>query len=240
MTRFFELGEDSAETSRYRGDFNAAHKWSLPGVECSDCGATWGGSGHNYPCVDLSSLPEQARFVRPWPTSVPEYQRLRTLASPLAPPGAELPPGTAFGPMVGTARGDLGPLTWQGDYLLMLRRDTLEQLRSLHVQGLVGCETELRWRQKSPPEMLELQIELKGRLHPDCLPSDLAPACKTCGRLAFQRPDHPILDARSLPVDLDLFRVGNFATMIIGTERFIEAVRRLGLTGISSRELPTR
>jgi len=34
--------------------------------------------------------------------------------------------------------------------------------------------------------------------------------------------------------------VGNFATMIVGTERFMEAVRRLDLDGLTFRELPTR
>jgi hypothetical protein len=44
----------------------------------------------------------------------------------------------------------------------------------------------------------------------------------------------------SLPADLDLFRVGNFATVIVGTERFMETVRRLELDGLTFRELPTR
>jgi hypothetical protein len=48
------------------------------------------------------------------------------------------------------------------------------------------------------------------------------------------------LDAASLPTDRDLFRVGNYASMVIGTERFMEAVRRLELDGITFHELPTR
>ncbi|MFY1824889.1 double-CXXCG motif protein [Myxococcus fulvus] len=240
MTRFFELREDRAATSRYRGDFNATHKWSLPGVECTDCGATWSSSGHDYPGVDLSSLEEHPRLHAPWPTSVSEYRRLRKLIRPLAPQGAELPPGSSFGPMVGTAHGELGPLTWQGDYLLMLRQDTLEQLQARGIRGLLGCRTALSWRQQSPPALLELQIEPRGQLHPDCLPPDLPQPCPSCGRLALQLPDAPILDASSLPTEQDLFRVGNFATMIIGTERFVEALRDLGLPGITVRELPSR
>jgi hypothetical protein len=53
-------------------------------------------------------------------------------------------------------------------------------------------------------------------------------------------PDESLLDAASLPTDRDLFRVGNYASMVIGTERFMEAVRRLDLDGITFRELPTR
>jgi len=37
-----------------------------------------------------------------------------------------------------------------------------------------------------------------------------------------------------------LFRVGNFATMLVCTELFMEAVRRLELDGITFLELPAR
>lgn len=240
MTRFFELRENRAATARYSGDLDARRRWRLPGARCATCGATWSASGHQYPAVDLSQLPERGEFEKPRPEPFPEFARLRERVRPLAPPDAKLPPGTGFGPLVGTAHGDLGPLTWQGDYLLLLRRDTLERLQTEGIRGLLGCRTELRWRQKDPPELLELQLEPHGRLHPDCLPPDLPPPCATCGRLGLQLPDAPILDAASLPTDLDLFRIGNFATVIVGTERFMAAARRMELDGITFRELPTR
>jgi uncharacterized double-CXXCG motif protein len=156
------------------------------------------------------------------------------------PPGAKLPPGTSFGPLEGRASGKFGPFTSQGNITWVARRDALEHLQADGVRGLLGCRTELRFRQKDPPELLELQIEPHGRLHPDCLPPDASPPCATCGRLGLTRPDEPILDAASLPTDLDLFRMGDFSTMVIGTERFMKAVRRLERPGIVFRELPTR
>ncbi|CAM4295777.1 Protein of unknown function (Gmx_para_CXXCG) [Myxococcus xanthus] len=108
------------------------------------------------------------------------------------------------------------------------------------MRGLVGCKTELRFRQKDPPELLELQLEPRGQLHPDCYPPELPPPCDVCGRFKLTLPDEPILDAASLPTDRDVFRVGNFATVMVGTERFKEAVQRLELEGITFRELPTR
>ena len=240
MTRFFMLREDWAVTVRYKGDFAAAHKWGLPGVECTACGATWSYAGFEYPGVDLSQLPERAEFEKPRAESFPEFARLRELVRPLVPPNSELPPGTLFGPLVGWGKGKFAPFVWQSDSLLMVRRDALEQLHAAGVRGLFGCRTELRFRQKDPPELLELQIVPHGRLHSDCLPPDLPPPCATCGRLGFRLPEQPILDGASLPADLDLFRVGNFATVIIGTERFMDAVRRLELEGITFRELPVR
>jgi uncharacterized double-CXXCG motif protein len=124
--------------------------------------------------------------------------------------------------------------------LWLVRRDALERLQAEGVRGLLGCRTELRFRQKDPPELLELQIEPCGRLHRDCIPPDLPLPCPTCGRVGFRLPEQPILDAASLPTDLDLFRVGNYATVIVGTERFMATVRRLELDGLTFRELPTR
>jgi uncharacterized double-CXXCG motif protein len=240
MSRFFWLDEDMVAAAKYGGEFNAWHKLALPGVSCHTCGATWTDVGHEYPCVNLKQLPERGEFEKARPEPFPEFARLRELVRPLAPRNAELPPGTGFGPLVGRAHGEFGPIAWVGGLKLLVRRDALERLQAAGVRGLLGCRTELRFRQKNPPELLELQIEPHGRLHPDCIPPEVPPPCITCGRDAFRRPDEPILDAVSLPMDLDLFRVGNFATMIVGTERFMEAVRRLELDGITFRELPTR
>ncbi|MFP2924288.1 double-CXXCG motif protein [Pyxidicoccus sp. 3LG] len=239
MTRYFELTRDKAMWARFKGDFDAAHKWHLPGVKCDTCGAAWGSAGHQYPGVDLSQLPERENF-RSRPVTVAEFERLRELVRPLAPPNAKLPPGTSLGPLVGTASGKFGPFTSQGDILWLVQRDALERLQAEGVRGLLGCRTELRFRKKEAPELLELQVGPHGWLHPDCLPPDLPPPCATCGRQAFRLPEDPILDAASLPPDLDLFRVGNFATVLVGTERFMEAARRLELDGIRFRELPTR
>ncbi|WP_021781253.1 double-CXXCG motif protein [Myxococcus hansupus] len=238
MMRYFWIREE--RTPLFNGSFDATHQWRLPGVKCHVCGVTWGGAGHQYPEVDLSRLPERARFVRPWPVSVEEFTQLRELVRPLLPTGAPMPPGTHLGPLEGTASGRFGPLTSQGDLLWVVRRDALEQLQSAGLRGLLGSKTELRFRQKEPPELLELQIEPRGCLHPACLPSDLQPPCDACGRVALRLPEDLLLDAASLPEDRDVFRVGDAATVIIGTERLVEAVKRLGLAGMVFREVPTR
>ncbi|NVJ09104.1 hypothetical protein HUW63_28210 [Myxococcus sp. AM001] len=236
MSRFFWLHETKAPTA----GFDATHKWRLPGVRCHTCGATWSSAGHQYPAVDLSQLPERREFEKARPEPFPEFERLRELVRPLAPPHAELPPGTHFGPLVGPASGKFGPFTSLGDVLWVVRQDALERLQAEGVSGLLGCRTELRFRQKDPPALLELQIEPHGRLHRDCLPPEVPPPCATCGWVYFRLPDEPILDAASLPPALDLFRVSDYSTVIVGTERFMNAVRRLELDGITFRELQTR
>ncbi|WP_164017115.1 double-CXXCG motif protein [Pyxidicoccus trucidator] len=239
MTRYFWMRENTPVADKYGGYFDGSNKWKLPGARCHTCGVTWSGSGHKYPCVDLSQLPEHREFEKARPEPFSEFARLRELVRPLAPPNTELPPGTGFGPLVGRAIGEFAAISLYSA-MPLVRREALEHLQEEGVQGLLACPSALRFRQKSPPELLELQVEPRGRLHPDCIPPDVPPPCATCGRFAVSRPDEPILDASSLPTDLDLFRVGNFATMVIGTERFMEAVRRLELDGITFRELPAR
>ncbi|MCP3098263.1 double-CXXCG motif protein [Myxococcus sp. K15C18031901] len=239
MRRVFWLREDRAVANGYGGEVHGSHQWGLPGASCPTCGVTWSGAGHYFPSVDLTRLSEHRAFEKARPEPFPEFARLRELVHPLVPSNAELPPGTGFGPLTGTGFGKLPSFAWIIDVLL-IQQEAWTALQSEDLQGLQACPTALRFRQKTPPALLEFQIPPRGRLHPDCVPLDVPPPCPTCGRHAFKRPDDPFLDATALPTDLDLFRVGNFATMVIGTERFMDAVQRLKLDGITFRELPAR
>jgi uncharacterized double-CXXCG motif protein len=226
---------------RLSGSYNAANKWGLPGVHCPVCDAIWSDGSESYPSVDLSHLPEQDKYSARLEEDYAEFERLREQVRPLVPAGVPLRPGTQFGPLVGTAKGEFGPLRMYYPWDLLLRREALEQLQAAGVRGLKGCRTELRFRQKNPPELLEPELLPRGQLHPDCLPAERLTPCAKCGRRGWKRPEEPILEAASLPQELDLFRLSDFTTMIVGSERFVEAVRRLGLEqDILFRELPLR
>ncbi|HSP78387.1 MAG TPA: double-CXXCG motif protein, partial [Myxococcaceae bacterium] len=205
MKRFYWIRED--KSSLHTGNMDAGHPWGLVGIHCPTCHSTWSSTGHQYPCVDLSTHPERAEFERPRPEPFDEFARLRELVRPLAPPGAPLPPGTEFGPLRGSASGSFGQLWWLNPWTMLVRREAMERLLAQGLRGIVGCPTELRFRQKNHPELLELQIEPHGLLHPDCLPPDRPPPCEKCGRYGFKRPEQPILDAASLPEHFDLFRL---------------------------------
>ncbi len=64
--------------------------------------------------------------------------------------------------------------------------------------------------------------------------------CPQCEQDSFRLPEELLLDAASLPTDTDLFRLSDFETVFIGTERLVEAVRRLDLEEVDMRELPVR
>jgi uncharacterized double-CXXCG motif protein len=235
---------DADPASRYTGNLgNAAHKWGLPGVEpCSRCGTGGGWAGIQYPCVDLSGLPaaELRRLSDAWPVPFEEFARLRELVRPFAPKGAVLEPGTRLGPLTGTGSGSFGSIHMP-DWTLFIRCEALARLRDAGVRGLQGCPLEVRFRGKNPPELLELQLELHGRLHPGCLSPRREPPCPVCGAEGpASIPETYWLSAESLPAHLDVFRLVDFPTLLIATERLVDAVRRLELDGVTFQELDAR
>ncbi|MCK8503813.1 SitI6 family double-CXXCG motif immunity protein [Myxococcus fulvus] len=240
MGRFFCIGEDTEVIEGYGGKFDAEHRWFLPALkDCPGCRASWSDLGCSYPSVDLSSLSEHRSFEENRPESFQELARLRELVRPLLPPGSPLPPGTELGPLTGKALGKLPSFSWLIASLVVNLGD-LESLQEQGLTGLVGHPTALTARQKPVTDLVELEILSRGSLHPACFPRNTPAPCSTCGRLALRRPDKPILDAASLPTDLDLFRLTNFSALLIVTERFKDAVDALGLDGLTFLEVASR
>jgi uncharacterized double-CXXCG motif protein len=191
--------------------------------------------------VDLSGLKDAKTLAKAHlEEDYAEFERLREQVRPLVPPGMPLRPGTKFGPLTGRARGHFGQLFMQYSYLLLIQREALEQLQARGLRGLTACPTALRFRQKSAPEFWELQIELHGQLHPDCIPPEYRTPCAHCGRWGFTLPKERLLDRASLPEHLDLFRLTNAPVVIVASERLVEAIHHLGLEEVVVRELPLR
>ncbi|SES97457.1 double-CXXCG motif protein [Stigmatella erecta] len=222
---------------------NAKHRWGLPGIQtCAVCRAGGAIVGLQYPCVDLSGLAakELEKLSNSWPVPFEEFLRLRELVRPLAPPGALLEPGTRFGPLEGIASGHFGQLFMQNPWSLYLRRESLERLQEVGIRGLKGCPLNVQFRVKRPPELWELELELHGRLHPNCLPLERLHPCPKCGNDPLTLPEKFWIDANSVPDSLDTFRLRDAPGLIIATERFVEAVHRLELCGVIFQELEAR
>jgi uncharacterized double-CXXCG motif protein len=239
--RFYKVAED--EALHYTGDLSSAkHKWGLPGMHCPNCGTVGGWAGLLYPCVDLSGLPAQElkKLSDGWPVPIDEFERRRELVRPLAPKHALLKTGTSFGALTGRGSGQFGQLFMQNPWSLFVRHEALEQLQSAGLRGLEGCRVDVSFRSKNPPDLWELQLVAHGQLHPDCLPVDRKPPCSSCGRTGVSLPATYWLDAASLPEQLDVFRLADFPTQIIATERMADTVKNLGLDGVVFREVEAR
>ncbi|HZI14698.1 MAG TPA: double-CXXCG motif protein [Myxococcus sp.] len=233
--RFFEVSELPGGTPRaWSGTCHTERQWSLPGADCPGCGDTWSGL-LAYPAVDVSGLQERHELEVAQPRPYAEYARLAALVRPLCPANALLEPGTSFGPLHGTARGQFGPVTVATPWLLLVREDVLEALRAAGVRGLVPVRPEFR---KAPtPPVLELQLLPQGRLHPDCLPPR-PPPCPVCGREEWWTPDRYWADAALLPTDLDVFRLTDSVTSLIVSEQFVDVALGFGRSDVVFRELP--
>ncbi|MBK8150708.1 MAG: hypothetical protein IPK58_21535, partial [Acidobacteria bacterium] len=55
--------------------------------------------------------------------------------------------------------------------------------------------------------------------------------CPECDRDAVKLPEEIAIDVSDVPNDVDIFRLDNFATILIVTERFFDAVNSLGIKG---------
>jgi hypothetical protein len=87
--------------------------------------------------VDLSSLPEQAEYTRHAPSPLMSLCAFGKRVRPLVPSGAQLRPGTNFGPLVGTAMGTFSPLYLYFSDMPVVLREALENLRT---EGSKACE----------------------------------------------------------------------------------------------------
>ncbi|QSQ26769.1 hypothetical protein JY651_18390 [Pyxidicoccus parkwayensis] len=235
MSRFYELTCGDTE-GRWRATYRARRRWSLPGLEnCPGCRATWSG-GLAYPAVDLSELKEARELEKHRPEPFEEFSRLRELVRPYCPTGVLLEPGTAFGPLEGSARGKWGPFTLDMETLLV-REDALQVLSELELRGIVPVWP--HFRRPPSPRVAELQLLPRGRLHPDCLPPERSDPCAVCGRDDWHLPTHRWLDPASLPDDLDVFRLEDAPTLIVVSERFADALNRLEPSDVALAPLGT-
>jgi uncharacterized double-CXXCG motif protein len=234
--RYFIIQAD--DPSHYTGFVDGSHKWKLPGIDtCPTCKSIWGDDSRTYPSVDLTPVASTANLEEARAEPIEEYERLRELIRPFLPPGALVEPGTSLGPFVGRAQGRFGQLAPLHPWLLMVQQAALEKLQAEGLQGLKGCPTQLRFRQRNSPELLELELLPVGRAHADCLPPDLGPPCPRCGYLARTLPEDLLLDSATLPSHLDVFRLEDFSVRIC-TERFAKACKRLKLDGAVFKPVP--
>lgn len=235
MLRVFEVLPDYATAGS--GIVDAVNKWGLPGVTCPRCGSTWGNVGLAYPAVDLSKLSNEKVYRKARAVSLEEFVELRRPILSLMPDGSVPLPGTRFGPLIGEAKGLFGDFAWLNLWTLLIQSQALQRLRLAGVRTPVGVPPILTFRDKNPPNLLELQLEPHGKMAPASFPINPLPSCPSCGRDPNSMPKHIVIEAPSIPKNLDLFRARDFTTLILATEGFVGAVQNLKLTGVVFQEV---
>ncbi|NOK21918.1 hypothetical protein HMI50_33355 [Corallococcus carmarthensis] len=232
--RFFEV--NPAEGPRFTGYINGVHRWGLPGGLCPVCHASPGGLGEAYPSVDLSGWAHRQELVEARQVPLEEYERLRDQVRSQVPFDAPLFPGAEFGPLTGKASGKWGAMHLPEPWTLVMQRDALECMRGAGI-ALRASKMDLRFLGRTEVELLEIEVHPRGRVHDSCFPGGRERPCERCGRQGGSFPDAPILDSRTLPKDQDLFRLTDYTTIIIATERFVDAVNRFEFEGVVFKEI---
>ena len=233
--RVFDCNQDESE-ELLDFEIDAQHKWTLPGVKCDVCGATWSTTGIEYPSVDISNEPFAKEYESGWPVTLAELEQRRARIRSHFPPDAVLPPGTEFGPLTGRAAGRFPDFVWLSPWTLLIKSEAYAQLRVRNVLMPDGIASDLRFTGDQRPDLLELEIQPLALLAPASFLPNGEP-CAGCGREG-RRVDVPVVSSDSIPADTDMFRPRNFPTYILATERFKAAVTELNLTGLRFSELP--
>ncbi len=236
MRLFCVRPDDANWGKQFEYEINASHMWGLPGVRCSVCGRTWSTTGIAYPALDLSILPSVGRYCEPSPVTVEEFKELRASILRLLSVDFALPPGTEFGPLVGKARGKFGDFAWLNPWTMLVRHKALLRLMSKHARLPKVVASRLNFQSESPVELLEFQIESFASPSTKSFLAGESSSCLVCGYDA-RKVKRVIVNRASIPSRVDLFRLRDFPTTILATERFAKIVQELNMTDILMSEV---
>ena len=234
--RFFELTLNSNDWRRYQ--IEGSHEWSLPALICETCGSRWVAIGEAYPAVVRANVEECFREGSEKAVGNEELDRWRACVRPHVPAAAPLHPGAAFGQFRGRLNGRPLDFAWNESWTMFCHEEVVLRLHELGVR-LPPCGTpQLLGKGKTDvPALLEpqavpvLDFAREGLERPD------RERCRRCGRESsgFRRFLVPA-DAYQ-ETEWDIFRARNCPTVYVVTERFVDAVAQLGLSGCVTREL---
>lgn len=233
---WFTIRLDEAFAQRFT--FNVGHKWIMPGVKCDVCGGVGKIFDAVYPQVMLPQGVDSHPYTTVWPISVKRIKELEAPILPLIPKGLPFGAGSEFGPLFGTCRPRRGDIIWTNYGVPLISRKGMESLSAIGI-SLAAVQTQVVVDSKHHIsfDYLELDIEAWARIDPELL----LVACPECGRQEIRKLHWslgaPAIKRSSIPSGFDLLRVREMCRWTIASERFIDGVKRLGLTGVLFEEL---
>lgn len=227
--QLFEVRRSDLTESDYR--VNGEHPIRIPAILCAVCRQRWIQVGLNYPTVNPSRLPDLESYFKERPMSGERFKALSNDLNRILGKQHPVKPGSTFGPMVGKIVGSPTDIAFCRSWELLLKEATYIALKDKGIKGLIGSPAQLRSRRKDAEPLMEIQLEAHGRLAKRSLPARGAPPCPSCGYQDIELPEMFWLEERSLPKDLDLFRLLDLPGYIVATERFVNVVQSLNLTG---------
>lgn len=236
--RLFELTVDSADWRRYQ--IEGEHAWSVPPLVCHTCGSRWKTTGEAYPTVDIGKIASLYPVAEQRPLRNEAFEHLRDQLRALAPQGAPVKPGAAFGPFIGTGRGKPYDIAWHESWTMFMQPHVIDQLIDRGVKMPRCGIPSLTTKGKSHtdfPALLEPEAVPLVDFALTSLREPRQPPCPQCGRQPGSFASFIVDGSSGVPNDVDLFRARNNAAVYIATERLVDSIQALELTGCMFREL---
>jgi uncharacterized double-CXXCG motif protein len=231
--KIFSIEYDPSVKARF---VEASYKWCLPGVSCPVCNSTWGGCGLEYPSVDLSGLPEIAEFKTPRVEPLEQIKILKQIILKAFPSLPKVEPGTSFGPLFGKGKEHYDGFVWSSHWTLLITTNALSKLNDSELSLPKAVKANITFKKQSE-DLHEFEILPEGKLLNGIYPPEYPKYCSACGRNSITMPQNIIIERSSLPTNIDMFRLGNFPTIILVTEKFVNAVNELEIKGIIFHEV---
>jgi uncharacterized double-CXXCG motif protein len=239
MIRLFKVIPDDNKWGNLY-DVIGSHTWGLPGVMCPTCKEAWTTVGLSYPSIDLSAIQNEKRYriQNIWPVPLNEFKTLSQPLTHLMPDKTPPRPGTDFGPLCGEAKGEFGDFAWPNTWTLLVKSESLNLLRSGDLGLPVSATARLAFKKGESPDLLELQIEPYAKLAYTSSSGKIT-CCHTCGRYDFSGLKKMIVDEKSVPKHVDIFRGIEATTTIFCTSQFMDSVKSKNLTNIVFQPVET-
>ncbi len=221
-----------------RTPVEGAHEVSLPALRCGVCGSTWKSVGESYPTAQLVEeirAKAEARKV----LDIAAFDELRATLRRLVPTDAPLYPGATLGVFTGKVSGRAHDVLWHESWTVFISQGSWDALVRQGVRLPSGTRARLSFKVGStevhyiePEALLCVNLSRSGLKQRERQP------CRTCGRQSGGFAEFLVDPAEALPDTTDLARAANNPAVLLASERFANAVRTLGLTGLACKPLP--
>lgn len=236
--KYYQIKPDYSD--KKQNYLEATHKWGLPGVSCNICNQVWSNVGIQYPSVDISELSISEELEEGWVASLSELKSFQTEIRTAFPEYHILPPGSEFGCLigkeVGKKSGYFNDFIWNLPWTIILRENTLDKLHFEKLKLPKTIEPIIKFKTQ-PQKIYEFEILPFGNLLNPIFENNRDNACLGCDRIGVSMPHEILVEKETIPIDLDIFRLTNFSTIIVITERLVEAAKRLQLKGAIFNEI---
>lgn len=224
---------------------SGVHTWRLPAARCKNackCPGGWGEKALSYPQIEIPATLPRSEYRLRSPLPWNEYEQLRDLLRRSVRPDLPLPPGTDFGPLVGTISGPPTDFAWIWDWDCFIRHDVLERLNERLSAPVRTAMAQILSKRKERPKYVEI-VALPTASVTTAVEESLPPfSCLVCGSqfvsegyFAYRETQKvpPVVKRSCIPNDTCIFRLRQQSRWVLCTEEFRETVLELALNNIT-------